>query len=78
MVKLLFKELMTGRVQPSPNKTPKEKEKCISVFWFMVDFLPPKVYSTKGWEADMCSIPLDQANFTASDETMTKLTLENM
>jgi hypothetical protein len=26
----------------------------------------------------MCSIPLPQTNFTASDETMTKLALENM
>jgi hypothetical protein len=26
----------------------------------------------------MCSIPLQQPNFVASDETMTKLVLENM
>jgi hypothetical protein len=26
----------------------------------------------------MCSIPLQQTNFTASDEIMTKLALENM
>ena len=44
----------------------------------MVEFLPPKVRSAKGWEADMCSIPLQQPNFVASDETMTKLVLENM
>jgi hypothetical protein len=73
-----FEELMVGRVQPSPNEIPKEKEKCISVFWFMVEFLAPKVCSTKGWEAGMCSIPLQQTYFMASDETMTKLVLENM
>jgi hypothetical protein len=78
MVEPSFEELMTGRVQPSPDKTPKEKEKCISAFWFMVEFLPPKVCGAKGWEADMCSIPLQQTNFMASDETMTKLALENM
>jgi hypothetical protein len=44
----------------------------------MVEFLAPKVRGAKGWEADMCSIPLQQTNFTASDETMTKLALENM
>jgi hypothetical protein len=78
MVKPLFEELMAGRVQPSPNETPKEKEKHISAFWFMVEVLAPKVCGTKGWETDMCSIPLWQTNFTASDETMTKLALENM
>jgi hypothetical protein len=35
MVKPSFEELMAGRVQPSPNETPKEKEKCISAFQFM-------------------------------------------
>jgi hypothetical protein len=35
MVKPSFEELMAGRVQPSPNETPKEKEKLISVFQFM-------------------------------------------
>jgi hypothetical protein len=69
---------MAGRVQPSPSETPKEKEKHISAFWFMVEFLAPKVCGTKGWEVDMCSIPLQQTNFMASDETMTKLALENM
>jgi hypothetical protein len=54
MVKPLFEELMAGRVQPSPHETPKEKEKCINAFWFMVEFLAPKVCGTKGWEADMC------------------------
>jgi hypothetical protein len=44
----------------------------------MVEFLAPKVHGAKGWEADMCSISLQQTNFTASDETMTKLALENM
>jgi hypothetical protein len=78
MVKPSFEELMAGRVQPSPDETPKEKEKRISAFWFMVEFLPPKVRGAKGWEADMCSIPLQQTNFTASDETTTKLALENM
>jgi hypothetical protein len=78
MVEPSFEELMAGRVQPSPDETPKEKEKRISAFWFMVEFLPPKVRGAKGWEADMCSIPLQQTNFTASDETMTKLALENM
>ena len=78
MVEPSFEELMAGRVQPSPNETPEEKEKCISAFWFMVEFLAPKVHGAKGWEADMCSIPLQQTNFMASDETMTKLALENM
>ena len=78
MVEPSFEELMAGRVQPSPNETPKEKEKRISAFRFMVEFLAPKVHGAKGWEADMCSIPLQQTNFTASDETMTKLALENM
>ncbi len=78
MVEPSFEELMAGRVQPSPNETPKEKEKRISAFWFMVEFLAPKVHGAKGWEADMCSIPLQQTNFMASDETMTKLVLENM
>jgi hypothetical protein len=78
MVEQLFEELMAGRVQPSPNETPEEKEKCISSFWFMVEFLAPKVWGAKGWEADMCSIALQQTNFMASDETMTKLALENM
>jgi hypothetical protein len=50
MVKPLFEELIAGRVQPSPNKTLEEKEKCISAFWFMVEFLAPKVCSAKGWE----------------------------
>jgi hypothetical protein len=77
MVQPSFEELMVGRVQPSPGKTPKEKEKHISVFWLMVEFLGPKVGSAKGWEGDMCSIPLQQTNFMASDETMTKLALEN-
>jgi hypothetical protein len=75
MVKPPFEELMAGSVQPSPNETPKEKEKRISAFWFMVEFLAPKVRGAKGWEADMCSIPLQQTNFMASDETMTKLAL---
>jgi hypothetical protein len=44
----------------------------------MVEFLSPKVRGAKGWEAYMCSIPLQQTNFTASDETITKLALENM
>jgi hypothetical protein len=78
MVKLSFEELMAGRVQPSPHERPKEKERRISVFWLMVEFLAPKVCSAKGWEADMCTIPLQQTNFTASDETMTKLVFENM
>jgi hypothetical protein len=79
MVEPSFEELMAGRVQPSPNETPEEKEKRISAFWLMVvEFLAPKVRGAKGWEADMCSIPLQQTNFTASDETMTKLALENM
>jgi hypothetical protein len=69
MVEPSFEELMAGRVQPSPNETAEEKEKCISAFRFMVEFLATK---------DMCSIPLQQTNFTASDETMTKLALENM
>jgi hypothetical protein len=38
----------------------------------------PKVCVAKEWEADMCSIPLQQTNFTASNETMTKPVLENM
>ena len=62
MVEPSFEELMAGRVQPSPNETPKEKEKRISAFRFMVEFLPPKVRGAKGWEADMCSIPLQQTN----------------
>jgi hypothetical protein len=78
MVEPSFEELMAGRVRPSPNETPKEKEKCISAFWFMVEFLAPKVCGAKEWEVDMCSIPLQQTNFTASDETMTKLALKNM
>jgi hypothetical protein len=78
MVESLFEELMAGRVQPSPDETTKEKEKCISVFWFMVEFLAPKVCSTKGWEADTYCIPIQQTNFMASDETMTKLVIENM
>jgi hypothetical protein len=78
MVEPSFEELMAGRVQPSPNEAPKEKEKRISAFQFMVEFLAPKVHGAKGWEVDMCSIPLQQTNFTASDETMTKLALENM
>jgi hypothetical protein len=76
MVEPSFEELMAGRVHPSPNETPEEKEKRISAFWFMVEFLAPKVCGAKGWEADMCSIPLQQTNFTASDETMTKLALK--
>jgi hypothetical protein len=47
------------------------------MFWFMVEFLAPKVCGAKGWEVDMCFIPLQQTNFTTSDETMTKLALEN-
>jgi hypothetical protein len=78
MVEPSFEELMAGRVQPSPNETPEEKEKHISAFRFMVEFLAPKVCGAKGWEVDMCSIPLQQTNFMASDETMTKLALENM
>jgi hypothetical protein len=50
MVEPTFEELMAGRVQPSPNKTPEEKEKCISAFLFMVEFLTPKVCGAKGWE----------------------------
>jgi hypothetical protein len=57
MVEPSFEELMAGRVQPSPNKTPNKKEKHISAFWFMAEFLAPKVCGAKGWEADMCSIP---------------------
>jgi hypothetical protein len=38
----------------------------------------PKACIAKGWEADMCSILLLQTKFMASDETMTKLVLENM
>jgi hypothetical protein len=78
MVEPSFEELMADRVQPSPNETPEEKEKRISAFQFMVEFLAPKVCGAKGWEVDMCSIPLQQTNLTASDETMTKLVLENM
>jgi hypothetical protein len=78
MVQPLFEELMAGRVQTSPDETPEEKDKCISAFRFMVEFLTLKVHSIKGWEAEMCSIPLQLANSTASDETMTKLALENM
>jgi hypothetical protein len=78
MVKPSFEELMAGRVQPSPDETPKEKEKRISAFQFMVEFLAPKVHGAKGWEMDMCSIPLQHTNFMASDKTMTKLALENM
>jgi hypothetical protein len=78
MVEPSFEELLAGRVQPSPNETPEEKEKRISAFWFMVEFLAPKVHGAKGWEADMCFIPLQQTIFMASDETMTKLVLENM
>jgi hypothetical protein len=78
MVKPSFEELMAGRVQPSPDETPEENKKRISAFQFMVEFLAPKVCGAKGWEVDMCSIPLQQTNFTASDETMTKLALENM
>jgi hypothetical protein len=78
MVESSFQELMAGRVQPSPDETPKEKEKHISAFWFMVECLAPKVPGAKGWEADMCSVPLQQTNFTASDETIPKLALENM
>jgi hypothetical protein len=62
MVEPSFEELMAGWVQPSPDEMPKEKEKCISAFWFMVEFLAPKVQGTEGWEADMCSIPLQQTN----------------
>jgi hypothetical protein len=78
MVEPSFEELMAGRVQPSPDETPKDTEKRISVFQFMVEFLAPKVCSAKGWETDRCSIPLPQTNFTALDETMTKLVLENI
>jgi hypothetical protein len=56
---------MAGRVQPSPNKTLEEKEKCITAFQFMVEFRAPKVHGAKGWEVDMCSIPLQQTNFMA-------------
>jgi hypothetical protein len=42
MVKPSFEELMAGRVQPSSDETPKEKEKRISAFWFMVEFLAPR------------------------------------
>jgi hypothetical protein len=69
MVEPSFKELMAGRVQASPDKTLEDTEKHINAFWFMVEFLPPKVHGTKGWEADMCFIPLQQSNFMASDET---------
>jgi hypothetical protein len=48
MVEPSFEELMAGRVHPSPNKTPNEKEKCISAFWFMAEFLAPKVCGAKG------------------------------
>ena len=78
MVEPSFEELIAGRVQPSPDETPEEKEKHSSAFQFMVEFLTPKVHGAKGWEADMCSIPLQQTNFSASDATMTKLVLENM
>jgi hypothetical protein len=76
MVKLMLEELMAGRVEPSPGEMPKEKEKYISAL--MVEFLAPKVQGAKGWEADMCMLPLQQTNFMASDETMTSLALENM
>jgi hypothetical protein len=73
-----LEELMAGRVQPSPNERPEEKEKHISAFWFMVEFMAPKGLWHKRMGGDMCSIPLQQTNFMASDETMTKLALENM
>jgi hypothetical protein len=60
MAKPLFEELMAGRVQPSPDKTLDLKEKRISGFPLMVEFLAPKVWSAKGWEVDMYSIPLQQ------------------
>jgi hypothetical protein len=41
MVKPSFEELIAGRVQPSPDETPKEKEKHISAFRLMVEFLAP-------------------------------------
>jgi hypothetical protein len=44
----------------------------------MVEFLAPKACGAKGWEVDMSSTTLQQTNFTASNETMTKLALENM
>jgi hypothetical protein len=37
-----------------------------------------RVIYAKGWETAMCSIPLQQTNFMASDETMTKLARENI
>lgn len=73
-----LEQFMAGRTRPAPNETPQEKEKRIHAFRFMVEFLAPKVRGAKGWEADMCTLPLQQTNFTASDETMTKLALENM
>jgi hypothetical protein len=47
MVELSFEELMAGSIQPSPKGTPKEMEKRVSAFWFMVEFLAPKVCGAK-------------------------------
>jgi hypothetical protein len=57
---------------------PKKRRSALVHFGSVVEFLAPKVCGAKGWEADMCYIPLQQTNFMASDETMTKLALENM
>jgi hypothetical protein len=38
-----FQELMAGRVQHSPDESPKKKEKRISALRFVVEVLAPKV-----------------------------------
>ncbi len=48
---------------PLLHDSTQEKEKCISAFQLMVEFLAPKVWGAKGWEADMCSIPLQQTSW---------------
>jgi len=78
MLEPTLEDFMAGRTEPAPDETPEEKEKRIGAFRFLVEFLAPKVRGAKGWEADMCTLPIQQTNFTASDETMTKLALENM
>jgi hypothetical protein len=47
MVEPSFEELMAGRVKPSPNETPEDSEKHISVFRFMVEFLAPRFAAQK-------------------------------
>jgi len=78
MLEPTLEEFLAGRTEPANDEMPEEKEKRISAFHFLVEFLAPKVRGAKGWEADMCTLPVQQTNFTASDETMTKLALENM